>query len=40
MVLDLLDYAQIKGNKFRKRVKAFNIREAIGQTLMIHEAKA
>ena len=29
MVLDLLDYAQIKAGKFRKNIKVFDIREAV-----------
>jgi len=29
MVLDLLDFAQIKAGKFRKNIKKFNIQEAV-----------
>jgi len=29
MVMDLLDYAQIKSGKFRKHIHLFNIRDAI-----------
>ena len=29
MVMDLLDYSQIKSGKFRKIIKPFNIKEAV-----------
>ena len=29
MILDLLDYSQIKSGKFRKVIKPFNIRKAV-----------
>jgi hypothetical protein len=29
MVMDLLDFAQIKAGKFRKSIKFFNIREVV-----------
>mmetsp|Transcript_5517 Transcript_5517/g.8657 ORF Transcript_5517/g.8657 Transcript_5517/m.8657 type:complete len:121 (-) Transcript_5517:1112-1474(-) len=35
LVQDLLDYAQIKAGKFRKRVCRFNIREAIESVICI-----
>ena len=33
LVQDLLDYAQIKNNKFRKNLTKFNIKEAINQVV-------
>jgi hypothetical protein len=35
MVQDLLDYAQIKANKFRKELKTFNIRESVERVMCI-----
>jgi hypothetical protein len=35
MVQDLLDYAQIKANKFRKVLKHFNIRESVEKVMCI-----
>ena len=29
MIMDLLDYSQIKSGNFRKTLKSFNIREAV-----------
>ena len=29
MIMDLLDYSQIKSGKFRKTMRNFNIREAV-----------
>ena len=40
MVQDLLDYAQIKAGKFRKRMSPFNIREAVEQVLCIQRQRA
>ena len=35
MVMDMLDYAQIKAGKFRKNIKKFNIRDAVNSVIMI-----
>ena len=40
MVQDLLDYAQIKANKFRKNLKSFNIRESVDKVMCIQRQKA
>ena len=40
MVQDLLDYAQIKANKFRKVLKTFNIRDSIESVMCIQRQKA
>lgn len=40
LVQDFLDYAQIKEGKFRKQVKAFNIRETIENVMCIQRKKA
>jgi signal transduction histidine kinase len=40
MVQDLLDYAQIKANKFRKVLKTFNIRESVERVMCIQRKKA
>ena len=40
MVQDLLDYAQIKANKFRKVIKTFNIREIIEKVMCVQRQKA
>jgi len=40
LVQDFLDYAQIKEGKFRKQIKAFNIREAVENVMCIQRKKA
>lgn len=40
MIQDLLDYSQIKADKFRKNIKAFNIRDTVAQVMKIQEKKA
>lgn len=40
MVQDLLDYAQIKANKFRKVLNTFNIRESVERVMCIQRQKA
>jgi signal transduction histidine kinase len=40
MVQDLLDYAQINANKFRKELKKFNIRESVEKVMCIQRQKA
>jgi signal transduction histidine kinase len=40
MIQDLLDYSQIKAGKFRKNLKAFNIRETVSQVMKIQQKKA
>jgi Ca2+-binding EF-hand superfamily protein len=40
MVQDLLDYAQIKAEKFRKVLKTFNIRESVDKVMCIQRQKA
>ena len=40
MIQDLLDYAQIKAEKFRKNLSVFNIREAIEKVVSIQKCKA
>ena len=40
MIQDLLDFSQIKGGKFRKNVKAFNIRDAVYEIMKLQQRKA
>lgn len=40
MVQDLLDYSQIKADKFRKVLKTFNIRQSIEKVMCIQRQKA
>jgi len=40
MIMDLLDYSQIKSGKFRKTIKSFNIREAVQKVILIQKQKA
>ena len=40
MIMDLLDYSQIKSGKFRKTIKPFNIREAVQKVILIQKQKA
>jgi signal transduction histidine kinase len=40
VVQDLLDFAQIKANKFRKNFKKFDIREAINKIMSYQNIKA
>lgn len=40
MVQDLLDYAQIKSNKFRKNITKFNLRDAVEQVMSVQRQKA
>ena len=40
MIQDLLDYAQIKAGKFRKKFTTFNIRESIEKVVSIQKLKA
>ena len=37
LIQDLLDFAQIKSDKFRKNIGEFNIREAIDQVMCIQK---
>ena len=40
LVLDLLDYAQIKAGKFRKNITKFNIKETVAGIMSIQERQA
>ena len=40
MIQDILDYSQIKAGKFRKNIKAFNIRDTVKQVMKIQQKKA
>ena len=40
LVQDLLDYAQIKSNKFRKNIESFDIRNAIKTVMSIQKKRA
>ena len=40
IVQDLLDYAQIKSEKFRKLIGTFNIRTAVEKVMCIQRLKA
>ena len=35
IIQDLLDFAQIKGDKFRKNYQVFNIKEAVEKVMCI-----
>ena len=35
MIMDLLDYSQIKSGNFRKIIKPFNIKEAVEKIILI-----
>ena len=37
MIMDLLDYSQIKSGKFRKVIKPFNIKEAVQKIILIQK---
>ena len=40
IVQDLLDYAQIKSDKFRKNIAMFNIIESVEKVMSIQRTKA
>jgi signal transduction histidine kinase len=40
LIQDLLDYSQIKANKFRKNIKKFDITEAIEKVMCIQRKKS
>ena len=40
LVQDLLDYAQIKANQFRKNYKKFDIREAVKKVMSYQQIQA
>ena len=40
MIQDLLDFSQIKNGKFRKNIKAFNIRDAVYDVMKVQRIKA
>jgi signal transduction histidine kinase len=40
MVQDMLDFAQIKQGKFRKKIDEFNIIEAVNDVMLIQQRKA
>ena len=40
IVQDLLDYAQIKSDKFRKNISSFNIVESVEKVMCIQRMKA
>ena len=40
IIQDLLDFAQIKGDKFRKNNLVFNIKDAIEKVMSIQRQKA
>jgi signal transduction histidine kinase len=40
MIQDLLDYSQIKGGKFRKNIRPFNIRDAVEDIIKVQKRKA
>lgn len=40
LVDDLLDFAQLNAGKFRKVLKAFDLRDAIDEVVMIQKEKA
>ena len=40
IVQDLLDYAQISANKFRKNISLFNIKDIVEQVIEMQEDKA
>jgi signal transduction histidine kinase len=40
VVEDLLDFAQLKNEKFRKNIELFNVHDAIEEVVNIQKAKA
>ena len=40
IVQDLLDYAQIKADKFRKNISTFNIIESVEKVMCVQRMKA
>lgn len=40
IVQDLLDYAQINADKFRKNIQTFNIKEVVDQVIAMQQNKA
>jgi signal transduction histidine kinase len=40
LIQDLLDYSQIKANKFRKNIKKFDITDAIEKVMCIQRKKS
>ena len=39
LVQDLLDFAQIKGDKFRKNIREFNIEKSIQKVMKMHRIR-
>jgi hypothetical protein len=40
MIQDLLDYSQIKADKFRKNIKSFNVRDAVKDVMLVQQKRA